>query len=112
MLNKDEELFLLKIEIMIRKLFVALTPLIFSFGAHAQLPESDTVKRSSKELVFTYVEEMPEFPGGQNELMKFLQGNIEYPADARAAGAEGRVVAQFIVNEDGKISDVTILRGI
>jgi len=55
---------------------------------------------------------MPEFPGGQAELMKFIQQNIVYPDDARSAGIEGKVIAQFIVNEDGRISDITVLRGI
>jgi len=82
--------------------------ILFAAGSFAQIQPND----SSKKNVFTYVEEMPEFPGGQSELMKFLQGNIQYPPDARAAGAEGRVVVQFIVNEDGKISDITILRGV
>lgn len=98
---------------MTRKFFLVLSALILSAGVHAQLPAGDSVvKLSSRDLVFTYVEEMPAFPGGQNELMKFLRDNIQYPPDARAAGAEGKVIAQFIVNEVGKISDIIILRGI
>ena len=88
-------------------LFTLLT-CFFSRDSSAQSGLTDT----SKENVFTYVEQMPEFPGGQAGLMKFLQENIHYPADARAGGAEGKVVAQFIVNEDGHISDISILRSI
>lgn len=97
-----------------QKLIVLVFPaILFAAGSFAQIQPNDSVaKLTSKDPVFSYVEEMPEFPGGQSELMKFLQTNIQYPADARAAGAEGKVFVQFIVNEDGKISDITILRGI
>jgi len=79
--------------------------LFFTYSLKAQ---QITVKDSIR----TYVEKMPEFPGGQPELMKFLQKNLRYPPEAREKGIQGRVVTQFIVNEDGTISDVLILRSI
>lgn len=62
--------------------------------------------------IFTIVEEMPGFPGGEAELFKFLGGNIKYPAMAKDAGISGIVYVTFVVMETGKISDVKVLRGI
>lgn len=62
--------------------------------------------------IFTIVEEMPGFPGGEAELFKYLGGNIKYPAMAKDAGISGIVYVTFVVMETGKISDVKVLRGI
>ena len=62
--------------------------------------------------IFTVVEEMPEFPGGQMEMMKYIQKNIQYPAMAREAGISGKCFLKFVVSGDGAISDVTILKGV
>ncbi len=60
--------------------------------------------------IFAYVEQMPEFKGGQTALVNYLSTNIKYPETARAEGKEGKVFVKFIVNEDGSISDVIIVR--
>lgn len=65
-----------------------------------------------EEQVFTRVEEMPQFPGGEKELIEFLKENVKYPAEAQQKGIEGRVIASFVVNADGSTSDYEILRGI
>jgi protein TonB len=62
--------------------------------------------------IFTVVEEMPEFPGGAMEMMKYIQKNIQYPAMAREAGISGKCFLKFVVSGDGAISDVTILKGV
>lgn len=62
--------------------------------------------------IFTVVEEMPEFPGGAMEMMKYIQKNIQYPAMAREAGISGKCFLKFVVNGDGAISDVQILKGV
>ena len=64
------------------------------------------------EEVFQVVENMPEFPGGNTELMKFLAKNIKYPAEAQQKGEQGRVMVQFVVGKDGKLSDIEIMRSI
>ena len=64
----------------------------------------------SAEGAFDVVEQMPEFPGGSIELMKFLSENIKYPEAASKAGTQGRVVAQFIVEADGSITNVKVLK--
>lgn len=56
--------------------------------------------------VFTFVEQMPSFPGGEGALMKYLHDHIRYPAVARENGIQGTVVVQFIVGPDGTIRDV------
>jgi hypothetical protein len=62
--------------------------------------------------IFKVVENMPEFPGGQNELMKFLAQNIVYPTAAKKDNIEGMVVVQFIVGKDGSILNPQIVRSI
>jgi protein TonB len=61
---------------------------------------------------FLVVEQMPDFPGGEAELYKYLQANIKFPSMARDAGITGTVYVRFIVDKYGKISNVTLLRGI
>lgn len=61
---------------------------------------------SQKNTVFSFVEQMPQFPGGQHALMNYLAKTIHYPAAARAQGLSGTVVVSFIVGTDGSISDV------
>ena len=62
--------------------------------------------------VYESVEQMPEFPGGMEEMMKFLQGNIQYPANAAKNKVEGRVVLQFVVEKDGQIGEVKVARSV
>ncbi len=61
---------------------------------------------------FIIVEQMPQFPGGEGELLKFLSRNITYPQIAREANIQGNVYAQFVIEKNGKVSGVKILRGI
>ncbi|MBR5061377.1 MAG: M56 family metallopeptidase [Prevotella sp.] len=69
-----------------------------------------TVADSPSEGYFDNVEQMPEYPGGQEELMKFLQTNVKYPKEATDKGIQGRVLVQFIVKSDGSISDAKVVR--
>lgn len=62
--------------------------------------------------VFTIVEEMPAFPGGEEALFKYLGENIKYPPMAKDAGIKGIVYVTFVVKEDGSVKDVKVLRGI
>ena len=64
------------------------------------------------EKVFDMVEQMPTFPGGQQELMAYLGKNIKYPTIAQENGTQGRVIIQFVVERDGTISDVHVARGV
>ncbi len=65
-----------------------------------------------EEQIFTIVEDMPAFPGGEPELFKYLGKAIKYPQMAQDAGISGVVYVTFVVGKDGKISDAKVLRGI
>ncbi|HOI31583.1 MAG: energy transducer TonB [Bacteroidales bacterium] len=62
--------------------------------------------------IFTVVESMPEFPGGPAKMMEYIAKNIKYPAMARESGIQGRVFVNFVVEPDGSVSKVKVLRGI
>ncbi len=62
--------------------------------------------------IFTVVESMPGFPGGESARIKYLNENIKYPQMARESGIQGRVFVTFVVEKDGKVTDVRVLRGI
>lgn len=74
--------------------------------------EPVVVPPDNESQVFTVVEEMPKFPGGQGALLEFLANNIQYPAEAKQNGTQGRVSTCFIVEKDGSISNVEILRSV
>ncbi len=65
-----------------------------------------------EEEIFQVVENMPEFPGGMAELMKYLQKNIKYPTISQENGVQGRVIVQFVVNRDGSIVDPVVLKSV
>lgn len=62
--------------------------------------------------IFTVVEQMPLFPGGDAALMGYLRDNIHYPTVAAENGVQGRVVVGFVVERDGSITDVNVLRSV
>ena len=64
------------------------------------------------ENVFTAVEQMPQFPGGEAELMKYLSKNINYPTMAMENNIQGRVVVQFVVTKTGSIGEVKVVRSV
>lgn len=71
-----------------------------------------TSASNEKEQVFTECEDMPEFKGGTSELFKFLSKNIKYPEEAQKQGIEGRVILSFIVEADGSIDEVKVLKSV
>ena len=64
------------------------------------------------EKVFDVVEQMPSFPGGPSALMEWLSNNVKYPVVAKENGVQGRVVVSFVVERDGSITDVKVVRGV
>lgn len=64
------------------------------------------------EKVFDVVEQMPSFPGGPSALMEWLSNNVKYPVVAQENGVQGRVVVSFVVERDGSITDVKVVRGV
>lgn len=65
-----------------------------------------------EEEVYIIVEQMPGFPGGEEALLKYISDHIEYPTMAVERGIEGRVTVRFVVNKDGYVQDVTVIRGV
>ena len=66
---------------------------------------ADTLKKA-----YDSVEKMPEFPGGMSEMMRFVSDNIRYPKDAMEAKKEGRALVEFVIETDGSISDVSVVK--
>lgn len=69
-------------------------------------PEDDDV------VSFRVVEDLPQFPGGAVEMMKWLQRNLKYPPVAQERKIQGKVVAEFIVNKDGSLTDVKVVKSL
>lgn len=69
-----------------------------------------TVVSKKNQKVFDVVEQMPEFPGGMEALVKYMAENMKYPEDAKKQLVEGRVLVQFIVETDGSVSNTEVLK--
>lgn len=70
------------------------------------------VEQPKEEEIFTTVEQNPEFPGGIKELYKYINSNIKYPSAAQRANISGKVFVKFVVEKDGSVGEVQILKGI
>ncbi len=82
-----------------------------SFNLNAQSPQQSGT--SSTEMpVFTVVENMPEYPGGDDARLKFLADNIQYPKEAKETGISGTVYVTFVIDTKGLLTDARIMRGI
>ena len=81
------------------KVALMMLVLLFSFM-------TSTAQTKKNDMVFDVVEVMPQFPGGQIAMLKYIMENIKYPEQAMKEGIQGRVAVSFIVEKDGSISDV------
>ena len=75
-------------------------------------PQDTTKKIGQTDDIFVVVEKQPEFPGGQEALMKYISENIHYPIEAQKKGIQGSVICNFIVRKDGSITDAEVVRGV
>lgn len=74
---------------------------------------TEPVKPKEEEnKVFDVVEQMPSFPGGNSALMQFLSKNIKYPVVAEENGIQGRVICTFVVERDGRVTDVHVVKSV
>ena len=92
-------------------------PVTFRLSGGKKKASSRIVQRQIKEVdtsgrVFTVVQQMPEFPGGQASLLKYLATRIKYPAIAQENGIQGRVSCSFVVDTDGSLKNIEVIRGI
>jgi len=69
-------------------------------------------EESDSDKPFVIVEQMPQFPGGEREMMKFIKNNIRYPVIATEMGISGTVILNFVVERDGKISRIKVIRSV
>jgi protein TonB len=78
-----------------------------------QVLVTEVVKpREEETKIFTVVEQMPSFPGGEAALMQYLSKNIKYPPFAEENNIQGRVICTFVVERDGSVSDIRIARSV
>ena len=82
---------------------------IYSFENEG-IQRNDTTYVTDK--VYQVVEKMPEFPGGKQRLLDWLKTNIQYPAEAREKGVEGRIIIQFVINKNGKAVEPLIVQSL
>lgn len=75
-------------------------------------PAPPVIEEPAVEEPFTYVEQMPSFPNGEEALYKYLNDKIKYPAVARENNIQGKVIVQFVVTKDGDIQNAKVVRGI
>lgn len=79
----------------------------------SETPDQPTVvDMESNPLNFRVVEQLPEFPGGAVEFMKWLTKNLRYPPSAQQRKVQGKVIAQFVVNTDGTVSNIEVLQSV
>ena len=88
---------------------IVLIALMAAFGFSTASAQK-TVVSQKNEKVFDVVEQMPEYPGGMQALFEFLKENIKYPEDAQKQKVEGRVIATFVVETDGSISNIEVVK--
>lgn len=101
------------------KISFFLMAFLFSLSASAQGRRTIAYHNPSHDLVehievydYDFVDEQPHFPGGDREMFKFIHKHRRYPFEAYQNGIQGRVLCSFIVNPDGSISHIKVLRGV
>lgn len=72
----------------------------------------EPVEEEVAEQIFNFVEQQPEYPGGMRAFFQYIGDKLKYPSLARRSGIEGKVIVQFVVDQQGNISEVKVLRGI
>jgi len=112
---KDEELMKTQQELTETKADISVATVEGTQGGTvdiADLQEHKVVVEDTKPVIFSHVEVMPTFPGGESALLKWLSDNIQYPPIAQEQGIQGRVSLRFVVNPDGSVSKVEVVKGL
>ncbi|MBK9285321.1 MAG: energy transducer TonB [Sphingobacteriaceae bacterium] len=89
-----------------------LSGLLLILSLNVQSQENTEKTNANKDEVFTVVDDVAEFKGGNAELMKYLQTNLKYPEEAKKNKIGGTCFIKFIVAEDGKVNNVQTLKGV
>jgi periplasmic protein TonB len=97
-----------------KNILLSITFLLFFIAAKAQTtqPRTDTTTKRDTGKTFVHVEQVPEFPGGIDKFYEFIIKSIKYPRKARFDETEGRVVVGFVVERDGSITDIKVVRSL
>lgn len=87
---------------------------LIEYKDNAQTQEVKEVVKEEvqKEEVFSYVEEMPTFPGGEDEVLRYISEKVQYPEIAKRAGVEGRVMVSFVVRPSGSLDDFRVIKSL
>ncbi len=83
-----------------------------TFEEEVETTEEEEEEEIEAEPIVDFAEVEPAFPGGEVEMIKFIQQNVEYPELSKEMGEQGTVYVQFVVNSDGSIQDVVVLKGV
>lgn len=89
---------------------VLLIHLLLLHSYNFAFTQTDILNTFVEESIYTVVERMPQFPGAEAALQKFLSTEMRYPELCKIEGIEGKVYVQFVVRENGKLSDLNVLR--
>lgn len=97
----------------IHALFSFTVLLAFAFPVNIQaIIQSNQNTKNTVDSVYTFVEKMPQYPGGEKEVIKFLSQTMRYPEEAVKKGDNGKVIVQFVVSKTGKVENAKVLRGV
>lgn len=89
-----------------------LSLIISLFACLPLFSQNQPMQKVDADGIYMVPDKMPEYPGGVSAMMKFLSSNIKYPVDAQKKAISGRVIVQFVVMEDGSLSQAKIVRGV
>ena len=93
-------------------LMLIMSMCLFAKNQNEVAPPPEPPAGNGSAPVFTPVEQQPEFPGGTPALLKFIQQNVQYPKKERRKGIQGKVLIRFVVDENGYVQDVHVVRGV
>lgn len=96
---------------MIQKMLILTFAMLLTYNVDAQ-DWGESINEEKSEPVYTEIDNMPEYPGGIEKLLNYLASNIKYPKEAKTVNIEGRVTINFIVETDGSVSNVRVMKGI
>ncbi len=88
-----------------------MVPITFTIPSETQEAKIEQPTTSGEEP-FTAVEQMPQYPGGDVALLRFIAENTSYPAEAKTGNIQGRVIVRFVVTSEGKMADATVIKGV
>lgn len=112
---KDEELMRSQVEMNERKEQISVATVVGVIDDPNAIDPEDLKEQKKITVVqdepYVHVEQMPQFPGGEKELLKYISNNIRYPQIATENGIQGKVVVKFVVETDGSVGNVQILQG-